>query len=218
MRRLAAVVFVVATLTACGTATVGTTAPPSCHSNGDCKTGQSCQFAVYGSCDGTGACLPDPDGSACIPQTACTCGGATETVCLVNGNSPSPVSSLGSCDGALQQTVFDASTGGSDANPPPPEASDDATLPMDSSTDDSAIAPDTSPPPVDASSADADDAASMTTLGSPCTADAQCTDPQYPDCKEVAGTKICSAPCMFDFDCEPPSNGFCDTDGYCDVQ
>ena len=213
MGRHAAILVVVgALLGACGTTTIGSTAPRACHANGDCPPGDSCQFAVYSSCGSAGACLPNPDGSACVPQTACGCDGVTRATCLVNGNAPSPIASLGSCDGALQQPVFDASMGQMTVDssaPEHPDAADaaDAQEPVDSSQ------------PVDLGHADrlesrvdAADATPASTYGSPCMMNSDCTDPVYNQCVLETCTKNCS----HNSECpDPPTLGTCSF-GTCD--
>lgn len=222
MRRAAASLAVLLVASACGMSTVDSTAVKQCSANSDCPAGDSCQFSVYASCpnagagEPTGVCIRTPDGSACVSQTACGCNGVTVTICLVNGNAPSPVVSLGSCDGATQQ--------GFDANVPPlldatapssPDAADSSTSMMP--PEDSAPPPqDSAPPPVNA--ADAADSAPASTLGSPCTSSVECTDPVYNTCKTISGTKICTTTCVFDTDCQPPADGFCDAEGYCELQ
>jgi hypothetical protein len=223
MRRAAAslAVLLVASVlvfSACGVSTLNSTGVRQCSATSQCPAGQSCQFSVYESCptpggEPTGVCIRTPDGSTCVTQTACGCNGVTEQACLVNGNSLSPVISLGSCDGATQE--------GYDANiPPEPDATAPSTPDAaDSSTSmmpvvDSAPPPqDSAPPPVDAA-----DSAPASTLGSPCTSSTECTDPIYNTCKSISGTRICTTTCLFNTDCQPPANGFCDADGYCELQ
>jgi hypothetical protein len=101
-----------------------------------------------------------------------------------------------------------------DAMTPPeePDAADSSTSTM--APDDSGPPPqDSAPPPFDAA-----DSAVASTLGSPCTSSAECTDPVYNTCKDISGMKICTTVCLFDSNCEPPANGFCDAEGYCELQ
>jgi hypothetical protein len=212
MRRVAASLVALFLVSACATTSItGSTTFKACHTSADCGGGQSCLFAVYDSCGMPGVCTAAPDGSACIQQTACGCNGATISVCLVNGDSPSPVSSLGSCDGATQQG-FDANVPESAAPPPPPpDASDSGgTSPTDSG-----------PSPDDAGAVDASDASNTTLLGTPCSSSTQCaSDPVYNGCHHVNGNEICTTTCPsgLDTECQPPSNGVCNTSGatfYC---
>jgi hypothetical protein len=202
----------VALAIACGGSTLSNTSVTPCHANADCPTGDSCQFSVYESCGGAGACVPTPDSSACIEQIACGCNGMTETVCLVNGNAPSPIESLGSCDGATQQQGFDASVTPFDATVSvSPDASDSSV----------AVAPDDSGQTEDVATAvDAADGASASLLGMPCTSSTQCeSDPVYNECHTVNGTKICTATCFNDGECQPPANGTCYLpDDYCQLE
>ena len=196
-------------LCACGEVTTATgTVFVPCNSNGDCKAGDVCLFSTYASCTSTGVCTPIPDGQACLPMVACVCGGSTGTVCLVNGNSPAPIESLGSCDGATQQQPFDAGT---------PAKSDDAGTIADAGSDTS-----TSAIPDATTSDDMDagfDAGQVNTLGTKCTSSQQCTDPNYNQCADPttgstscrfsSSNCICTAGCTSDQDCQPPSNGSC---------
>ena len=95
---------------ACGGVAVATSSVILCRGTAYCPAGDSCMYASYASCGNPGVCLARPDGDACLEQVACGCSGNTETVCLMSGNSPSPIASLGSCDGATEQQGFDAST------------------------------------------------------------------------------------------------------------
>jgi hypothetical protein len=210
--KIAASLVALLLVSACAATGVPAGAIKTCHASTDCGGGQSCLFAVYESCGMPGVCTAAPDGSACISQTACGCNGATVSVCLVNGNSPSPITSLGSCDGATQQG-FDATVaeGSAPPPPPPPDASDSGgTTPTDSGA-----------PSDDASAADASDASNGTLLGTPCTSSSQCsTDPVYRGCHFVGGNEICTTTCPtgLDSQCQPPSNGVCNTAGatfYC---
>jgi hypothetical protein len=200
---------------ACGATTIPTTSPATCRTNADCRGGYSCLFSTFESCGAFGSCLVNPDGTACDNQTACACNGATTTVCLVNGNSPSPVVSLGSCDGATQQgydatatTMLDAPV--VDTSAPIADASEASTV----SVPDSAPIVDANPP------VDSADATAPPTLGTPCSSSTQCTGTPYTTCKDPSGsgTKICTTTCGSDTDCQPPANGTCDFFGYCELQ
>ena len=205
-RRLAALLFAVGLATACGTTTAGSTAPLACHVNADCTAGNSCQFAVYGSCGVPGACIANADSAACVPQIACGCDGATRAVCLVNGNATTPIASLGSCDGATQQGS-NSSTGVVDAGEPSGmDAADALVSPDDAASEDSAAAVDSSP------AVDASDGGS--TFGSPCAHDTDCTSPIYNVCDALTGT--CSKNCTHADQCpDPPTMGTCNFDDYC---
>ncbi len=207
MRRTAVSLAVLFLASACGTSTVSTTSLRTCHVNADCPAGDSCQYSVYESCGTLGVCIRAPDGSACVPQTACGCNGGTETVCLVSGNSPSPIISLGSCDGATQQG-YDASIPPVmivDAMTPPdePDAADSSMSTMP--PEDSAPPQDSAPPPVDAA-----DSAPASTYGSPCDpnqGNADCTDPVYDQC---GLNDTCTKTCTRDSQCPvPPTVGTC---------
>ncbi len=234
MRRVAvrACSFLLLAAAGCGGQTFASTSPRQCESDTDCAAGDSCLFSSYASCGTLGVCAPKAEAGACIDQVACGCTGGTATVCLVNGNSPSPIASLGSCDGASQQQPFDAGlVSANDAGFP---TDDDASV----GPQPEAAAPESGPPPVDASPDVAEtsvaDASVPSTLGSPCTSAAECTDPNYTLCVDVStGSSakcsvnpcVCSANCMGNQDCRPPQNGFCNfssdpfsIDGYCDLQ
>jgi hypothetical protein len=209
-RRAVSVFLLLLGASACGIPTTGGSSVHNCHSDAECPGGYSCVYAVFGSCGTLGICGPN-DGTPCFPQTACGCDGTTQTVCLSNGNSPAPIDFLGSCDGAVQQ--------GYDANLPP---APDASVPLPDATD-AFVAPiDSAPmmdsaPPVDA--ADAADATTASTLGTPCSTSAQCTDPAYNLCRDPGtGTKICTAGCLTNADCQPPPNGVCNGNFYCVLQ
>ena len=194
---------------ACGTTTIPSTGVKTCRATPECGAGYSCLFSVYQSCGNPGVCIANVDGSACVRQTACGCDGATTTVCLVNGTSPAPVESLGSCDGATQE--------GYDASVPP--APDSSVTPADAA--DAFVPPvvDAGPTVDSAPGVDAADATMAPTLGSPCTANAQCTDPVYNLCRDPGtGTKICTAFCLAPSQCQPPPNGTCNPGGYCVLQ
>jgi hypothetical protein len=186
---------------ACGGSTVAGSPIKSCHASSDCTNGESCEFSVYASCGAEGVCLASPDGSACVEQTACSCSGATETICLVNGNAPSPVSSLGSCDGAAP-SGFDASVPDATVTSPVPDAGDSGS-PVDSS-------PVEEPDAV--SAVDATDSAPSSTYGSPCNpnnGNADCTDPVYNQC---GLSDTCTKTCTHSSQCpDPPTAGTCDT-------
>jgi hypothetical protein len=204
MRRAAASFAVLLFLSACGGSTLSSSSIKSCHSNTDCPAGDSCQFSVYESCGSAGACIATPDGAACIEQVACGCNGGTETICLVNGNAPSPIESLGSCDGATQQQGFDAS-GPYDATVANiPDAADSST----STTQDSGPETEDSAAPVDAA-----DSAVASTYGSACNpnhGNADCTDAVYNQCNPLTDT--CTKTCTHDGECpDPPTMGTCDT-------
>ncbi len=215
MHRAAPLFAALLLASACATTNVPGTSVKECHANADCGSGQSCLFAAYDSCGEPGVCAAAPDGSACIEQTACACNGATVTVCLVNGNSPSPVSALGSCDGATQQG-FDANVPAIDSAPPSGTDASESSVPV--TPEDSGGTPDDS-----GDLADGNDAANTTLLGMPCSGSSstQCdSDPVYYECKRVAGTYICTNTCPSgqDSECQPPANGVCNTSGstyYC---
>ncbi len=212
MRRAAALLLLLAAASACEE-TTASVAVPGCRSNTDCSVGELGLFSSYLSCGTTGACLPTPDGAACVLQTACGCNGGTETVCLVGGNSPSQISALGSCDGATQQG-YDATVPATDASPGGDEAGDSSPP----------TAPDDSGGGSDAGSeVDSADATSASTLGSPCSSSTDCTSPVYNICRTPPGmtNRICTTSCFVDSDCQPPSNGACDTQttpGLCILQ
>jgi hypothetical protein len=200
MRRAAVSLAVLLLASACASSTISGPQVRDCHANADCGSGSSCQFSVYESCGNPGVCIASPDGSACIEQVACGCDGATVTVCLVNGNSPSPIMSLGSCDGATQQQGFDASV--PDATVVSvPDASDSSTpvTPQDSSSGEDAAPP-----------ADASDGAAASTYGSPCNpahGNADCTDSVYNQC---GINDTCTKTCSHDSQCpDPPTPGTC---------
>jgi hypothetical protein len=136
-------------------------------------------------------------------------------VCLVGGNSPTPVTALGSCDGATTQQAFDATTAPNDASGSPAPGPADTGTPV--------TPEDTGAPPDDAGST-TDSAgtpdANTTLLGTACTSSTQCaSDPVYNECKSVSGTKICTATCFNDQECQPPPNGTCNQGSdYCELQ
>jgi hypothetical protein len=202
MRRVVsciAVVLVALVASACGVPTLASTSVRSCRTTADCHPGTSCLYSVYESCGNPGVCIATSDAAACVPQTACGCDGATETVCLVNGNSPSPILALGSCDGATQQ--------GYDANVPPlPDSSvppvDAADVSAPPPPPDSAPEVDSAPPPVDAA-----DATPSSTYGSPCQTNSDCTDAIYNQC---GVNNTCTKLCTHASQCPvPPTLGTC---------
>ncbi len=196
------------TTSACATTPLARTGARECSTSADCSAGETCLFSVFLSCDNPGSCLAATDAQACVPQTACNCHNVTESVCLVGGNSPSRMLSLGSCDGATQQG-YDASTtslvdssgtgtgtdtDAADTSLPEPPADSGPPVP-DATTE--VDAADSAPPP--------------STLGTSCTTSTECTDPIYNLCERVSGnTKICTANCFVDGNCQPPVNGVCD--------
>jgi hypothetical protein len=196
---------------ACGVPTIPGSSVRTCHTTADCPSSAVCAFSVNKSCDLPGVCLAN-DGTPCVSQIACGCDGKTLTVCLSNGNSPSPVDFLGSCDGATQQG-YDATVSPvpDSSEPPQVDAADAFVAPIDSApTMDSASG-------VDA--ADAADATRASTLGTPCSTSTECTDPAYNLCRDPGtGTKICTANCLVDANCQPPPNGVCNGNFYCVLQ
>jgi hypothetical protein len=196
---IALLILVVSVASACAVPTIPGSSVRTCHANADCPAGAICAFSVNKSCDQGGICVAS-DGTACVSQTACGCDGKTTTVCLSNGNSPSPVDFLGSCDGATQQGY-------------------DATLPpvADSSQPPQVDAADAFVPPVDASpitdvaepidSADSADTAPASTYGSPCNQNSDCTDPTYNQC---GLNNTCTKACSHNSQCPvPPTLGTC---------
>jgi hypothetical protein len=218
LRSLASLGPLLLLASACASSNLASTAARQCHANADCGSGQSCVYATYDSCGTPGVCVASPDGSACVDQAACGCNGATVSVCLVGGNSPTPVTALGSCDGATTQQGFDATV------PAPTEDAGGSTGPGPSDAGSPSPADTGVSPPDDAgSSADAADA-NTTLLGMPCASSSTCqSDPVYNECKRVSGTYICTTECPvgLDSECQPPSNGVCNTSGstnYCALQ
>jgi hypothetical protein len=209
---LASVVSLLAS--ACASSNLTSTAAKECHANADCGSGQSCVYATYDSCGTPGVCVASPDGSACVDQAACGCDGATISVCLVGGNSPTPVTSLGSCDGATTQQGFDATVSTA------PDDAGGATGP--GPVDTGAPPDDTGAPPPDDSGSTVDAAdANTTLLGTTCTSKSQCAAP-YDECEYVsntAPTKTCTTTCFEDQTCQPPPNGACnESTNYCELQ
>ena len=213
---------------ACGTTTVPSSSVPQCATSADCPRGDSCLFYAYESCNTAGVCIDDADGEACVPQTACGCNGMTKMVCLVNGSSPTPIQSLGSCDGATQQPDFDASVPPVEDSSTPPVV-DSGSMPDTSvaTSEDSGGAVDSGFDAADAADA-ADTAPPVTTLGTPCTSSSVCTDPNYPTCADpLTGSTschgdtsscICTTGCLTDQDCQqPPADGTCNLQGICQL-
>jgi hypothetical protein len=228
MRRVAAFALLLLVAAACGTTTIPSTSVRQCRTTSECPRGNICLFYIYESCGNPGVCLANTDAQACVPQTACGCTGMTEAICLVNGSSPSPIQSLGSCDGAMQQPDFDASV------PPVEDSSIPPTMDSSSAPDTSVVTSEDSGGAVDSGfdAADAADAADtappVTTLGTPCTSSAVCTDPNYPTCADPltgstschGGTSncICTTGCLSDEDCQqPPADGTCNLQGICQL-
>lgn len=218
-----AAVAIAASLAVAAACSSTTTNLPSdvlyCQSNADCPSTATCQFQNFRSCGQPGSCVPraaDGDGAACVPQTACGCDGQTRQICLLNGNATSPIASLGTCDGSSSQQPIAGDDGGSEAAV---DAAMDVAPPrMEDASEASAV--DSAPPVVDSGPdtsvpVDASDAGPPT-LGTPCTANSQCTDPVFNTCHSFGpGSKYCTAPCLGNTDCQPPAGATCNTTAAC---